>query len=117
MTGTAEIGHDPALEVLNELSATVRRSVGDLQAVDSELGTIRRRRTRGWTWRQIMESPDTKNPLSMLAAVTSALARAGGEFRRALAKALRRDGMLITQIAELFEVSRQRVSALVRSRE
>jgi predicted transcriptional regulator len=42
------------------------------------------------------------------------LGQAIGAFRRALASTLRTEGMRVTEIASLFEVSRQRVSALVR---
>jgi predicted XRE-type DNA-binding protein len=56
------------------------------------------------------------SPLSAAAKIAANLACRAGEFRRALARALHNEGMRITEIASLFEVSRQRVSALTLAR-
>jgi predicted transcriptional regulator len=47
----------------------------------------------------------------------SALARAGGQWRRTQAQALHDESVSINRIAELYGVTRQRVSALLRDRE
>jgi DNA-directed RNA polymerase sigma subunit (sigma70/sigma32) len=44
----------------------------------------------------------------------AALVEAGGRLRRAEARALHAEGLTMEQIAELFGVSRQRVSALLK---
>jgi predicted transcriptional regulator len=49
-----------------------------------------------------------------MARVAADLGAASGSFRRALAKALRGEGMQVNDIADNFGVSRQRVSTLVR---
>jgi predicted transcriptional regulator len=49
-----------------------------------------------------------------MAGIAARLARAGGEFRRSLAQMLRDEGVRITEIGHILDVSRQRVSALLR---
>ncbi|HEY2214467.1 MAG TPA: helix-turn-helix domain-containing protein, partial [Acidimicrobiales bacterium] len=66
------------------------------------------------TWRQIMSVAGVLKPLSGAARVAANLGAATGSFRRALAKALRAEGMPVNAIADNFGVSRQRVSTLVR---
>jgi predicted transcriptional regulator len=51
-----------------------------------------------------------------LTTIATNFGRASGAFRRALAIGLRQEGMQVTEIAALFGVSRQRVSALIRPR-
>ena len=64
------------------------------------------------------ETPDDPvvAAITTLSAVASSSADASGAFRRALAVGLRKEGMQVTEIAALFGVSRQRVSALIRPR-
>jgi hypothetical protein len=71
--------------------------------------------TRTTPWRHILSDSDVPNPSSLLTKVAADLALACGGFRRAMAIGLRREGLHITEIASLFDVSRQRVSALIRA--
>ena len=112
MTDT-EAQEDPALKALSTLSEVTLRSVDDLTAITDELAAMQRRRRRGWSWQRILSSAPAPSPLTAVAGIASNLGRASGDFRRALIRALRSEGMRITEIATLLEVSRQRVSALV----
>jgi hypothetical protein len=113
MPDTTDLDHDVALNALNSLSQTTESSIDGLANVNSQLAELRRRRRRGWSWRRIIAESDSPNPLAIATSVAANLAVATGEFRRALVKALRNEGLPLTKIAPLLEVSRQRVGALL----
>jgi hypothetical protein len=113
MTDTAE--EDVALQALDTLSEVTSASIDGLTEVQSQLAQVRRRRRRGWTWRRIASSDDV-SPLASATGIAANLAVASGEFRRSLAHALRNEGMQLTKIGPLLDVSRQRVGALLRPR-
>jgi hypothetical protein len=114
MVESLEVERDPVLEALTNLSEVATSSASDLAELNEDLAILRRNRLQGWTWRRIIADTDSPNPLSLLTKIAADLARACGGFRRALAVGLRREGLQVTEIATLFEVSRQRVSALLR---
>jgi hypothetical protein len=114
MAETVDREQDPALEALTTLSEAAAASARELTLLDHEFAAMRRRRYRGWSWRQIFASARSAEMLSCAARIVAHLGRATGGFRRAAARALRSEGMQVVQIAALLEVSRQRVSALVR---
>jgi hypothetical protein len=116
MADIQEREQDPVLVALTSLSDVAASSATDLADLNQDLAQIREHRIRGWSWRQIISDVDSPNPLAVLTKIATNLARASGGFRRALAMGLRREGMQVTEIAGLFEVSRQRVSALIRPR-
>jgi len=115
MAETLEVDEDPVLEALSNLSDMATSTANDLTELNEDLLRIRRSRQQGSTWRHIIADTDRPNPLSLLTKVAADLALACGSFRRALALGLRREGLQVTEIANLFDVSRQRVSALIRS--
>jgi ribosomal protein L17 len=116
MAETHAIEQDPVLEALAWLSDIATSSANELLALTEDLADIRRHRVSGWSWRHIVSAKDSPKPLTVLTEVASNFARASGGYRRALACGLRAEGMQVTEIASLFEVSRQRVSALIRPR-
>jgi predicted XRE-type DNA-binding protein len=116
MAKVDNVDDDPVFEALTSLSVVAASSARDLNAVEEGLDAMRRRRRRGLTWAEIFGAKESTNPLSAVTKIAADLGRASAVLRRALASALRNEGLQVTQIAELFEVSRQRVSALVRPR-
>jgi hypothetical protein len=102
---------------LAELSDVAASSAHELISLQEDLDEIRGHRLRGRPWRHIISDANSPNPLSLLTRVAANVSRAGGSYRRALAVGLRKDGMQVTEIAKLFDVSRQRVSALLRPRQ
>jgi hypothetical protein len=116
MAETDEIQHDLVLDALANLSEVATSSANELLALTEDLADIRRHRISGWSWRRIVSADDSPKPLSVLTDIAANFARASGGYRRALAHGLRGEGMQVTEIAALFEVSRQRVSALIRPR-
>jgi hypothetical protein len=115
MAESVGVEQDLVLEALTNLSDVATSTADDLAELNEDLARIRRRRLQGSSWRHIISDTDTPNPLSLLTKVAADLALACGGFRRAVAIGLRREGLQVTEIAGLFDVSRQRVSALIRS--
>jgi galactokinase/mevalonate kinase-like predicted kinase len=115
VTSTSEV-EDPALEALSTLSDVATSGAEELTSLGDNLAVMGQRRRRGWTWRRILSSTDAAGVLAGVAKVASSLGAASGSMRRALARGLRVEGMRVGEIADLFDVSRQRVSALVRPR-
>jgi hypothetical protein len=107
---------DPTLNAIVALSDAASSSVNDLELLNHELGMMRRRRRRGWSWRRIVLASGSANPLGATMRVVTTLGQAGGALRRSLAQALRHEGMTLTEIAKLFDVSRQRVGSLFHAR-
>jgi len=114
MSQTPEMAKDPVVEALSNLTKVAASCESDLAELRRNLDRVRRHRLDGWTLRRIMAEAGSPTPLSLMNRIASDLARACGGFRRALALGLRLEGLQVTEIAALFEVSRQRVSALVR---
>jgi hypothetical protein len=106
---------EPAVAALEHLSDAANAGAAQLREIGHDLDTMEQQRARGWSWSRIVAASPVTHTLSRLAHLTATLGTAGGGFRRALARALRAEGMQVNRIADLFEVSRQRVSALVRS--
>jgi hypothetical protein len=114
-SGAPSTASDPALEALTTLSAVAARGAHDLNAVNNDLLAMQRHRRQGWSWRQIMAaSAGPASPLSSMSHIVGDLRHASAEFRRALARALRVEQMRISDIGGLLQVSRQRVTALLR---
>ena len=111
-----ETPEDPVVDALTALSDVAASSADDLLGLNEDLAVLRDHRVRGRSWHRIISDADAPNPLSALTAIATNFARASGGFRRALAVGLRKEGMQVTEIATLFGVSRQRVSALIRPR-
>ena len=64
--------------------------------------------------RGFIESEPEPRAVELLTANLGILEQAGADFRINLAMALREEGMTIQAIADLFGVTRQRISALLR---
>jgi hypothetical protein len=111
-----ETGEDPVVEALAALSDVAASSADDLISLNENLAALRNHRVRGRSWHRIISDGDSPNPLPTLTTIATNFARASGAFRRALAVGLRKEGMQVSEIAALFGVSRQRVSALIRPR-
>jgi hypothetical protein len=111
-----ETGQDPVVTALAALSEVAVSSADDLVSLNENLVALRNHRVRGRSWHRIISEVDPPNPLPSLTTIATNFARASGAFRRALAVGLRKEGMQVSEIAALFGVSRQRVSALIRPR-
>jgi hypothetical protein len=105
---------DPVLAALDELLAVLRESTERNQSAVSRAQVIRELRERGHEYREIVPKEDRPLIVELLTSILSDLSEASGRFRRAEARALYSEGLTMSEIAELFGITRQRVAALIR---
>lgn len=108
-------GIDPVLEALDELVAALNQNVEASEVAIGRVKAIRQLRARGLAYRDIAD--ETGSPL-VVQIVTENLDRLrvhGAHLRQAHATALHEEGLTMDQIAELFGVTRQRISALLQA--
>jgi hypothetical protein len=102
---------------LRELVCEIDVVVRELQNARTRALQLQEQRAEGRTWYDIVSSEDRPLIVEQLSSAISGLATAGGQWRRTQAHALRGEGVSINRIADLYGVTRQRVSALLRGRE
>jgi hypothetical protein len=107
--------NDPVLEALAGLVRALRDNSDRIEATLSRAERIRRQREVGLSYREIESGEERPLIVELTRDNLAALVEAGSRLRRAEARALHAEGMTMEQIAELFGVTRQRVSALLRS--
>jgi hypothetical protein len=98
-------------EVLDALADNERRT----QQLLDKSHILRAQRAEGRSWAEIVQSGDRPLVVELLSDSLQSLTDAGARFRRAQARALYVDGVTMERIAELFGVSRQRVSHLLQA--
>ncbi len=108
---------DEAWRALDELIVALRETMDLTTATLGRAERLRERRAHARSFVEI--SQDAHHPLlvEMLSQILERQADAGSRFRRAVARALHAEGMSMDAIAELFGVTRQRVSTLIRAGE
>jgi DNA-directed RNA polymerase sigma subunit (sigma70/sigma32) len=112
---TPDPAPDPVATSLDDLVRSIER-IDALARTAAERAERRRaQREEGRTYRDILADEERPLFVELVSEMTEALIDAGGRFRRAQARALYDEGATMDQIAELFGVSRQRVSTLLAS--
>ena len=110
-------GTDPALDSLEALCAAVRESIGDAEELLERAENVRVEREAGRAYAEIVRNEDRPLIVERLTKISSRLAESGSQWRRDEARALHDEGLSMDRIAALFGVTRQRVSALLRTSE
>jgi DNA-directed RNA polymerase specialized sigma24 family protein len=105
---------DDVLEALDVLLAVLRDSTQRNQGATRRGQTIRRLRNGGRSYREILGRDERALILQVTRENVDGLLQASSRLRRAEAKALYAEGMTMEEIAEVFGVTRQRVSVLLR---
>ena len=108
-------GDDPALAALDDLCVALRECVTDAERLLVRADTIRSQRAEGMAYSEIVDNDAQPLIVEGLTAMLSRLSDRGSRWRRAEAKALHDEGLSMERIAELFGVTRQRVSSLLRA--
>ena len=111
---TDDPGEELVIVAFRELAEAMRRNRERNEEVIARVDEVCRRRLAGETWRQIVEHEDRPLIVELLGRNIDELYAAGGRVRRLEARALHDEGLSMEQIARLFGVTRQRVSALLR---
>jgi predicted XRE-type DNA-binding protein len=113
--GSPDTPVDPVINALDNLVEALSRNIEASELAMRRARTIKELRARGLEYRVIAD--ETGEPL-VVQLVTENLDRLrvyGAQLRHAHAAALHDEGLTMDQIAELFGVTRQRISALLRS--
>ena len=109
-----EIG-DAVLDAIDDLVAALAVNAERIEQTLRQADDIREARSSGLSYRQIAV-PRAEPLLRHATRNLAELADAARRLRRAEARALYAEGMTMEQIAALFGVTRQRVSAMLRGR-
>lgn len=105
---------DGALRALDALSEALVDLAEDQRLLESRLREMRRRRSEGRAWRDILAEEEAPGTMQVVSRMLARLAKASGTLRKELVDSLRREGVSIPAIARLFGVTHQRVSNLLR---
>jgi hypothetical protein len=105
---------DPVLEALTELERVLDANIERARKMKERIHEIRAARAEGRSYVDIVRNEEGPLIVQMLSQNATALDTYGVRLRRAEARALYDEGMNMEQIAVLFGVTRQRVSALLK---
>lgn len=108
---------DDVMRALDEFTVAVQVSQRKAGQAIRRAGSLRHKRTSGNSWTAITKAERRPLLVEMATDNLRRLQRAGASLRRAQARALRDEGLSMNEIAGLFGVTRQRVSALLRETE
>lgn len=106
---------DPVLEALDNLVEALTRNVEASEMAMRRAQTIKELRAQGLAYRDIADETGSPVVVQLVTANLDRLRVHGAQLRQAQAAALYEEGLTMDQIAALFGVTRQRISALLRS--
>jgi hypothetical protein len=107
---------DGADRALDQLDQQLDRTIEDLRAAAERVRELQQLRAEGRSWYEIVASEEHPLIVEMISSAIDDLGAVGGRFRREQALALHCEAVTISRIGQLFGVSRQRASVLVRAR-
>jgi DNA-directed RNA polymerase sigma subunit (sigma70/sigma32) len=99
---------------LDDLEQALVENVARANRMRERIAELREARSSGRPLRELVPAQEPPIIVRLLSESAQALDEYGSRVRRLEARVLHREGMTMEQIAELFGVSRQRVSALLR---
>lgn len=105
---------DPVIEALDNLVDALVKNVEASELAMQRAHTIKELRARGLPYREIADEIGDPVVVQLVTANLDRLRVYGGQLRQAQAAALYEEGLTMDQIATLFGVTRQRISALLR---
>lgn len=104
------------LGALAEIEVAAQDNLERSRRLKRRARDLRRRLQAGENLVDLVEAEERPRMVELLSTNMATLETAGAEFRAAEALALRAQGLTIEAIAELFGVTRQRISALLRQK-
>ncbi|MDH3463909.1 MAG: hypothetical protein OEM32_09825 [Acidimicrobiia bacterium] len=112
--------HDDPIERLRNALTDIEAAAGDNAERSRQLqrraNQLRQQLEAGKNLVELVEAEDTPRMVELISTNMATLETAGAEFRAAEALALRARGLTIEAIADLFGVTRQRISALLKQK-
>jgi hypothetical protein len=107
---------DLTVDALDDLRRCLEASMTELTAASERVAELQELRAAGNPWADIVIAEERPLVVERITHVLDELGEAGGRFRRAEALALQQEGVSLNRIGQLFGVSRQRASVLVREK-
>lgn len=104
------------LAALRDIEAGAAENVDRSVEIQRRVRFLRERLEAGEDLVELVRQEDPPRTVELMSANMATLETAGAELRAAQALALRSEGLTIEAIAELFGVTRQRISALLKQR-
>ena len=108
-------GHDEVLEVLDEVVEALRENTGRAQQAIERAQVIRSRRQAGLSYAEIASEGYGPVVIKLVTENLRTLVSTGSRLRRAHARALYAEGCTLQQIAAMYGVTHQRISAIINS--
>jgi hypothetical protein len=105
---------DAFIDALDDLDRALVQMDDMVERMTQRIAAIRQARAEGRSLREIVPNEQTPLLVQLLTESTNLLHSYGNRVRRTQARALHGEGMTMDEIAKLFGVTRQRVSALLR---
>lgn len=105
---------DPFLRSLADLEVVLDENVERARQMKRRIAKIRREREQGRAYAEIVSDESPPLIVQLLSQSSRALDEYGARARRTEALVLHEEGLTMDRIAELFGVTRQRVSGLLR---
>lgn len=105
---------DRLLDALERIQEGAAENVARSREIQRRAGKLRTSIMRGTPVADAIEAEPRPRTVELLTANMAILETAGAELRAAQAHALRAEGLTLDEIAELFNVTRQRISALLK---
>ena len=102
------------MEALDDLERALDESMAMSERMKERIRDIRKVHGQGRPLPEIVSNEQAPLIVQLLTQSTNLLHSYGNRVRRTEARALHREGMTMDEIAKLFGVTRQRVSALLR---
>lgn len=112
MAATRE--HEAFIEALDELDRALDRAVEMAGLMKERMVALRTAHAEGRPLRETVPAEQSPLIVQLITESTNLLHSYGNRVRRTEARALYAEGMTMDEIARLFGVTRQRVSALLR---
>ncbi len=107
---------DRLLGAVSNLEEAAQDNANRSRQLQRRAARLRRRLEAGDGLVGLVEQEESPRMVELLSTNMATLETAGAEFRAAEALALRAEGLTIEAIAELFGVTRQRISALLKQK-
>jgi hypothetical protein len=108
---------DEALTCLSDLAASSGELYRQLSQLCQQLTVMKSQHLPGASYARMMPLERRLALMEQISTALKAMVRDGSRFRRMEARALYAEGLTMAQLATVFGVSRQRVSALLRDME
>lgn len=105
---------DEFMEALDELHRALDENIDKARRMQQRIGELHRALSEGRPLREVVSQEETPLIVQLLTESTHLLHSYGNRVRRTEARALHEEGVTMDEIARLFGVTRQRVSALLR---